>query len=247
MGRHGMTIKEVLFRAEKLVQENSTTILTAVGVSGTITTAYLTGTATFKAAYRIMCAEIEGGHIDTKTKASLVWRLYIPPVVSGTLTIAAIVSAAKINSRRAAALTAAYSLSEKAYSEYKDKVVETLGERKEKKVRDEIAADQVNNHPPQGVVMLGSGDILCCELWTGRYFNSDMEAIRKAVNVINAKLNRDDNATLSDFYDLIGLPNTTSSSYSGWNSDKLLDLNFSTQLHEGKPCLAFEYNYVKPC
>jgi hypothetical protein len=248
MGRYGMTIKEVLFRAEKLVQENSTTILTAVGVSGTITTAYLASKASFKVGYRTAINDDRGiNRPSAKEFVQAYWRLYIPPVASGGLTIVAVISAAKINSRRAAALTAAYSLSEKAYSEYKDKVVETLGERKEKKVRDEIAADQVNNNPPQGVVMLGSGDILCCELWTGRYFNSDMEAIRKAVNVINSKLNRDDNATLSDFYDLIGLPNTTSSSYSGWNSDKLLDLNFSTQLHEGKPCLAFEYNYIKPC
>ena len=40
-----------------LLNENSTTILTGIGVTGTVGTAYLTGRATFKAAHVI--AELE--------------------------------------------------------------------------------------------------------------------------------------------------------------------------------------------
>jgi hypothetical protein len=74
-----------------------------------------------------------------------------------------------------------------------------------------------------------------------------METIRKAVNTINAKMLREDEATLSDFYYLIGLPYTSYSSGTGWRSDKLLELYYSTALNDGGiPCITFEYNYVKP-
>lgn len=241
-------IVDIFNKAERLVQNNSSSILTAFGISGTIGTAYLAGKASFKAAHILNTEELATGkHLEPKDAVKHVWKLYIPAGVSGVATIACIVGVTKISSRRTAAITAAYSLSEKAFSEYKNKVVETLGEKKEKKVRDEVHAAQISNTPPTstGLVLAGTGDVLCCETWTGRYFNSDMETIRKAVNVINAKLNREMEATLSDFYYLIGIPTTSSSSYSGWNSDKLMDLDFSTLLHDGRPCLAFEYNYVK--
>jgi len=241
-------IVDIFNKAERLVQHNSSSILTAFGISGTIGTAYLTGKASFKAAHIIQEEErLTTKKVDPKDAVKKVWKLYIPAGVSGVATIACIVGVSKIGSRRTAAITAAYSLSEKAFTEYKSKVVETLGEKKEKKIRDEVYETKMSNNPPSssGIVLAGTGDVLCCETWTGRYFNSDMETIRKAVNVINAKLNREMEATLSDFYYLIGIPTTSSSSYSGWNSDKLMDLDFSTLLHDGRPCLAFEYNYVK--
>jgi len=231
--------------AERIARENSSSILTALGVTGTVTTAYLTAKATFKAANQIASAETEFGRIENKEKIQLVWKMYIPAGTTGVLTIVCILGAAKINSRRTAALTAAYSLSERAYAEYKEKVIETLGEKKEQKVRDEIAADRIERNPPsQGIILVGSGDVLCYEAYTGRYFNSNMETLRKAQNDINAKLVRENETTLSDFYYMIGIPQTSFSSYSGWKSEKMMDLSFSTLLHDGKPCLSFEYNYV---
>ena len=248
MGRYEVTVKELLLRAEKLTRDNSSTILTALAVSGTITTAYLAAKATFKIGYDKRAGDEAGRHPATpKEYVKKYWRGYIPTAVSGTVTVACIVTASKINSRRAAALTAAYSLSEKAYSEYREKVIETLGEKKEKKVRDELAEARINNNPPpnSNVVLAGTGDVLCCEAWTGRYFLSNMETLRQAVNTVNAKINRENEATLSDFYYLIGLPTTSSSSYSGWTSDKLMKIDPSAILHEGRPCMVFEYNYVK--
>lgn len=241
-------IVDIFNKAERLVQNNSSSILTAFGISGTIGTAYLASKASFKAAHVLSEAEVATGkHLEPKDAIKKVWKLYIPAGASGVITIVCIVGVTKISSRRTAAITAAYSLSEKAFAEYKDKVVETLGEKKEKKVRDELHETQVSNNPPptSGIVLAGTGDVLCCETWTGRYFNSDMETIRRAVNIINAKVNREMEATLSDFYYLIGIPTTSSSSHSGWNSDKLMELDFSTLLYDGRPCLAFEYNYVK--
>lgn len=107
-----------------------------------------------------------------------------------------------------------------------------------------MAESRVTNTPP-GTIIAGSGTVLCCELYTGRYFQSDMQALAKAVNEINAKLNRHDYATLDDFYYEVGLEFTKVSGHTGWDSSRLLELEFSSILHDGKPVLAFDYNYVK--
>lgn len=230
-------------KINQVAKANSPALLTALGASGTITTAYLTGKASFEAAKRL---ETIPPSAKPKEKFELVWDLYIPAGISGVITLSCIVGANHVSSKR---ITAAYSLlniSEKAFSEYKEKVVEVMGNKKEQALRDEIVQDKVRESAPNNVILSGSGTVLCCELLTGRYFNSDMETLRKAQNDINAKLLNDLYATLNDFYWLIGLPQTSYSGQAGWVPEKQLDLLFSTALtDEGRPCLAFEYNYTK--
>lgn len=251
-----MNLHNIVRMTGKALKDNSPSILTAFGVTGTITTAYLASKASFKAAETIrfeqayLASKDKDTHLDYKEKTKLVWKLYIPAAVSGVLTIGCTISSTRIGSRKAAALTAVYSLTEKAFSEYKEKVVETLGENKERAIRDELAQDKVTKNPPphqyREVIISGPGNVLCCELFTGRYFNSDMETIRKAANDVNEKIIHEMYVTLSFFYYLIGLPYTSYSSEIGWDSDRLMELQFSTVLtDDGRPCLAFEYNHTK--
>jgi hypothetical protein len=241
----------LLKKAERLAMANSPSILTALGVSGTITTAYLTAKAAYDSAY-VMVNIRENRDRPKERKAQIreyfaeTWELYIPPVLAGSVTIACIVSANRVGNRRAAAITAAYSLSEKAFTEYRDKVVETFGETKEQKVRDQLAQDKVTNNPPKQMeIAFTGGQVLFLEAFTGRYFISDMEKIRKAQNEVNSIMLKHDYATLSDLYHLIGLANTTFSSGIGWQSDKLLDLYFSTAMSpDDRPCIVIEYNYT---
>jgi hypothetical protein len=73
-----------------------------------------------------------------------------------------------------------------------------------------------------------------------------METLRKSQNDINAKLNAHQYASLSDLYYMIGLPNTSTSDHMGWSADKHLELSFTTVMSEdGRPCLAFDYNYIE--
>lgn len=238
----------------KLIKSNSPEILTAVAVSGVVTTSYLTGKASFAA------ANVIDWHEDNKRtsadpkerfkqRTKLVWKLYIPAGISGVVTVGCIIGSSRANSRRTTAAVTAYSLTEKAFSEYREKVVEQIGKGKEQKIRDEIAQDHISKKPPesQEVIVVGSGHVLCCELFTHRYFRSDMETLRKAQNDINAKIVSDRYVPLDEFYYLVGLSFTTNSGNLGWDSDKLMELQFSTVLTDGgEPCLAFEYNYAKP-
>jgi len=183
-----LSLVKLLRKAEFLLKDNSPAVLTAIGVTGTVTTACLASKASYDAAVvlnaddqKFWVAPVERSN---KEKAKMVWKLYIPTFTSGAVTIACIIAANKIGARKTAAITAAYSLTERAFVEYKDKVVETLGEKKEKGVRDAIVQDRINEKPPS--VVLGTGPVLCCELFTMRYFYSDIETLRKAMNDINA-------------------------------------------------------------
>lgn len=247
-----MTLPELLTKLTKTVKSNSPEILTALGVSGVITTAYLAGKASFKAAGIIASDESVGGVSDVrkenfKRRFHLVWREYIPAGISGVATVACVVGASKANIKRTTAAVTAYSLTERAFSEYKEKVVEQIGKGKEQKIRDEIAQDKVLAKVPGSQIVVGPGYVLCCELFTHRYFRSEMETLRKAENMINGKIVNEMYVTLDEFYELIGLSSTSNSNRIGWDSNKLMKLEFSTVLSEnGEPCLAFDYNYTKP-
>jgi hypothetical protein len=117
------------------------------------------------------------------------------------------------------------------------------------KINDEIAQDQVTNNPSgsKEVIITDGGQFMCYERYTGRYFLSNKETIDRAQNQINYNVVHHLYVCLEEFYDLIGLPYTSESDKIGWESDKLLELVYTTTIsEEGKPCLAFAYNYVKP-
>jgi hypothetical protein len=245
-----MNLVHILKRAEKLAVDNSPAILTAFGIAGVVSTAVLAGKASIKAFMlyedNLTFAEAhQETPPETKDVIRLVWKLYIPAASSGLLTIAAIVGSNHVSTRRATAMAAVYSISEKAFVEYKDKVVERLGEKKEQSFRDEIAQDRVKNNPvnENTVIITDGGEVLCYDHFTGRYFKSSMEAIKKAQNDINYQILHDGYASVSDLFDILGLPVTSYSEEVGWNQDRMLDIAFSTVLSEdNRPCISIDFD-----
>lgn len=257
-----MGIAGLIQKAKFLLNENSGTILTGVGVGGTVATAYLTGRASFKAAHILDDAEKEiekdrnlpedppelqryrNKELSKFEKTRMIWHLYIPPVAVGVTTIGSIIMANRISSKRIAALAVASGISERALQEYKAKVVEKLGERQDQKIRDEIAQDRVNRTPGSEVVIAGDGKVLCMEGLTGRFFESTSERLQRAVNVVNHNLNTQTSlgVSLSDFFQEIGLDPTAYSDSVGWNPDKMVELKISaTVAPDGRPCLVVDY------
>lgn len=232
--------------SEKFIADNSPTILTTIGVAGTVSTAILTGKASLIAARHLDSCDIneDGSELTVKQKTQEIWKLYIPAVCVGTIAVTSIILANRIGSRRAAAIATAYTISEKAFSDYKSKVMEVVGDKTEQAIRDNLAQDEVAQNPPSNqVLMLGSGDVLCYETLTGRYFQSTMETLKQAENSINYQILNDGYASLTDFYNLLGLARTNLSEELGWNLDKLLELRFSSVLSENnQPCLSIEFS-----
>lgn len=223
------------------VKDNSSIILTVGAGAGVISTAYLAAKAGFQTAHKL---ESEDPRMELRDRARLVWKLYIPTGAAAATTIILIAGVKRVDGRKTLAAQAALAVSQRAYESYRAQIVEELGEKKDQTILAKVAEKRINENPPTTIIA-GSGTVLCCELFTGRYFYSDMEALNRAINEINAKLLRNDYATLDDLYYILGLENTAVSGQTGWESGKLLELEFSAVLSQGKPCVAFDYNYVK--
>lgn len=244
---------EIARRTARFVTDKSPTILTAVGVVGAVTTAYLAGKASFEAADMIRLKEADDtlrGVVITdrnermKQRLELVWRLYIPPVTLGTLTVASIIAANHIGGRRAAGLATAYAISERALEQYQEKVVEKIGERKEQQIRDEIIQDRVNDTFTEGIEIFGdpTGD-LCVDKFSLHYFRSTAEKIQAAVNDFNYQLLRENFASLADFYEHLNIPIAAYSEQIGWDAEEgLLEIRIGAAVTPAnKPCLAVEF------
>lgn len=250
-----MNLMRYFKAAEKFTVDNSPLILTGFGAAGVITTAVLTGKATIKAYELVQDTPSDVlpyaddlGNISKTDVVKLVWPLYIPPVCSGVLAVTCIICANRIGTRRAAAMAAAYTVSEKAFEEYREKIVEKLGANKERQARDEVAQDRVNANPVgrTEVIVTGGGNVLCYDMYTGRYFQSDMETIKQAQNNLNHHILNNVYASLNDFYDMIGLSRIKTGDEIGWNSDKLMEIYFSTTMSDDqKPCIAIDFS-VEP-
>lgn len=235
-----MELSHIQSQANAFLNNNSTTILTSVGVTGTVATAVLTGKATLKCSHIL---DDSVGEFTTKEKFQACWQEYIPACGVGTLTISSIVLANRLSSRKAAALAAAYGISEKAFAEYKDKVVEKLGENKERKVRDEIAQDRVSNAPvSKEVIITDGGEVLCFDIFSGRYFKSTVENIKQGANKVNEDIINHMYASLSSFYDALDIPPNGVSDNVGWKSDNLIEIQFSTVMSpDNRPCVAIDF------
>lgn len=238
--------------ANKL-SEHSPEILTGIGITGLLSTTVLAVKATPKA-LRLIDEKKEECDTDELTNMEVIktcWKCYIPAAVTASVSVACIIGANTVNSKRNAVLATAYKLSESAFSEYKEKVIETIGEKKEEEVRDKIAKDRIERNPVNNneVIITGKGDVLCYDVVSGRYFKSDVDKIRKAENTLNKKLMNDMYCSLNEFYDLIGLPFTQMGFDLGWNvNDSLVEIEFSTQLSEDDtPCVVIQYSVLPKC
>lgn len=222
------------------LKRNSSTIFTVGAGAGVLTTAYLASVAGYRAAHRL---ESEDPYMDIRERAILVWRLYIPTAGAAAATIICLAGAKRVDASKILASQTALAVSQRAYEGYRAQVIEELGDKKDKLFRANVAEKEINKLPLPAIVV-GQGKVMCCELYTGRFFESSMEALSRAVNDLNAGLVRHDYATLDEFYYLVHLGSTSASSKMGWKASRLVELEYSSILHGDTPCLAFDYNYL---
>lgn len=237
-------VTDVTSRLYKSMARNSPKLLALAGIAG-FATAIVWGIRATPKAMTLVEEKKKEVKKETLTPAEYVaatWRCYMPVTALGILSATAIIMGQKVSARRNAALATAYSLSEAALKEYQDKVTETIGERKEQKIRDSIAEDKIKANPVNNseVIITGKGESLCYDAISGRYFKGDIEKIRRAENKLNKELLQEMYISLNDYYYEIGLPGIDSIGDDiGWNvNDGLIEFEYSSQLTEdGTPCL----------
>lgn len=182
-----------------------------------------------------------------------VWPCYIPSALAFAFATGCAIGSQSIHVKRNAALATAYKISETALVEYRDKVIETIGEKKEQTVRDKVAQEQINKNPVKQseVIITGKGTSLCLEPFTHRYFEADIDNIRRAENKLNKQMLQSicGSTSLNDFYVEIGLePVDEAIGYTlGWNAENPIDIDIRPGITpDERPCLVIgHYNPPK--
>ena len=259
-------VQKLFKMVERFTKKKGPEILTGLGIAGMITTTVLAVKATPKVmeliedekkaqARKLREEAIKNGDdcyapvekLKPLEVVKVAWKPYVPAVMIGMASIGCIIGANTVHVRRHAALYSAYKLSETALTEYKEKVVETIGEKKEKEVRDKVAQEKLDNNPvsKSEIIMTGRGESLFYDPLSDRYFMSDIETIRRIINDINYAMGFGSEmyVSLSEVYDELGLKHTKISDRIGWNiTDGQVEADFSSKIaDDGRPCIVLDW------
>lgn len=267
-------VTKLFKNVQQIASRRSPEILIGIGIAGMITTTVLAVKATPKA-MELMRAEKRRKNKDSTIifdeakstyrghgkqpyccKLSLfetvktTWKCYIPAVSTGIVSAACLIGAQSVNARRNAALATAYKLSETAFTEYKDKVVETIGEKKEQAIKDKITQEKLEKNPVSSneVIMTEKGNTLCFDPLSARYFLSDIDQIKRVEYALNEMMFVTDYVSVNDLYDELGLAHTSVGDDLGWclHRDGKAKFDFSARIaDDGRPCLVLDY-WVAP-
>ncbi|MBR5862199.1 MAG: hypothetical protein IKZ08_02620 [Bacteroidales bacterium] len=246
-----LSLADIAKSIRATLSKHSPEILTGIGIAGMITTTVLAVGATPKAMALIDEYKQEED-LDELTPLETVktcWKCYIPAVATGVVSTVCLIGASSVHTRRNAALATAYNLSQAALTEYKDAVVDTIGEKKERAVRERAATRAVSSNPvnEEDVIITGRGNTLCYDRVFGRYFRSSREVIERGMNAVNRQIVSGDMfASLNDFYDELELPHIDIGDVLGWNLDDgeiTVDFDYDGS-HNGEPTLVIHYNVV---
>ena len=240
-------VSKLLKKGQIFFVKHEPGILTGIGIGGMFIAIGFAVSATPKA-LELMEEKKRQEQIEKLTPIETVkttWKCYIPAALSAGLSTACLIGANSVSAQRNAALAAAYALSESTLKEYQDKVVETIGEKKELEVRDAIAQDRVDKNPVVNteVVVTGRGDALCYEPITKRYFYSDIEKIRRIENDLNRDMRDEMYIPFNDWLYELGLSGDDYGDDKGWNIDRgyIETRMVPTIADDGRPCLAIDY------
>lgn len=235
--------------------QKSPTILLSIGITGMASATVMAILATPEAMKSI--EEYKKKHKLEKLTpwqtVQAVWKHYILTLATTVASAGCLIGGNRISDKRIAALATAYGISETALKEYKDKVVETVGEQKEKTIREAIAKDHLKENPPPRnlpSIISGNDESLCFDTVSNQYFRSSVNKIKKIENEINRRLRDEMFIPLNDFYYELGLPKMGTGDDVGWSIDKgYLEVFLSydrapDERHLDEACVILSYSIV---
>lgn len=260
---------DIIRNTQKAMSRRSPEILTGVGIAGVIMTVIFTVEATRTATAlveeekkkKMEEAKETGGEVveevelTTMELVKTTWKPFVPVVVTCGVSISCIIGINSVHIRRYlannAAWATAYQLSANAMSDYRAKVIETIGEKKEKPIHEAFVKEQVEKEFTENKVVTakpvaGGNMVLFYDEKFGQTFYATPEQIDAAVNSFNDMLNSCQYGSLNEFYDNIdGARRIGIGDSLGWNRsrDGLLTVlrDEISVTPNGCPCFVLTY------
>lgn len=265
--------KKTINEVKKTLDHNSPTILTCLAVAGLIATgitAYRMASTADEIIARKKKELDETEPNETEKKKEIVIQaakelapVVLPTVLMGSATAACIIGSNHASKKKIAVLSTAYTLSEKTVKSLNEKMVEVVGEKKTSDIKDAIIKDTIGAAPEElanankeeidpKVVSANTPmarDVLCKDIYSGRFFWSTYEKIQIAINRLSSDCQTEMWIGLNDLYSEpeINLENVPMGDDLGWNVDDLdrgqLPIEIRALLtDDGYPCLCLDYD-----
>lgn len=242
------------------VEKHSPEILMGVGVIGVVTTTVMACKATMKLndildeckETREKIVEVESNpeyqekytqedakkdlainYIQTGVKVA---KLYAPSVALGTLSITCLLASHNVMQKRNAALSAAYLTVDKSFKEYKQRVIDRVGEEVEKEIRYGIKAEEVlttiENEDGTETTVTETIKTMNPDLYSdyARFFDEsspywqkdpeyNLMFLKAQQQYANDLLRAKGRLFLNDVYDMLGIDKTKAGQIVGWVYD----------------------------
>ncbi|MCD8372122.1 MAG: DUF6353 family protein [Clostridia bacterium] len=197
------------------LKRNSSAVLTVLSSIGVVGTAVLSGRATYNA---FDCLKKEERQDELKSKKiRRIIPYYIPTILTGSVTIACIVSTYILDKRQQKCLTAAYALVSESYRDYRDKAKELYSDDADDEIFKSIASE---NFPDWKIP---EGKDIFYDTYSKRYFVSKMEDVLYAIYHFNRNFQLRGIASINEFYDFLCIEKIKSGNLVGYNWHELAE------------------------
>lgn len=256
-------IVALIQKGARFAEEHQREIMLGGAIAGTIITAVTAWKAGIKAdkiiaSYKEQLSDLESEGLNEdefkERKKDITWNtmkqlapVVAPPVVAASGTIVSVVGGYKVASTQIATLSALYNMSEKALTEYQDKAKDLFGEKKAIELKDAVNEEKVKANPPiNDIIHTGHGNVLCYDAYSGRYFYSSPEFIKKVFNELNMRLMSEYYISLNELYSDLELKPIKLGSDIGFALDDGLididDLFTVIKTDDDMPCLVLDFD-----
>ncbi len=233
----------------KVVEQNDASILAGLGIAGMIASVGLA----IKEGPKIhkILEESKEKELTPLETAKELAPAVLPVAAVTTASALCVVGSNVKSARKYAALSAVYNITESRAREWADKTKEVVGEKNFEKIHDAICEDKVKASYPNGgiedgteVIITGHGNTLCYESFTGKYFRSNPEHIRKVINDMNQKMFSENYVTYNEMLSEFGLDRCKYGEQFGWNIENgQIEPWFSSMLtDDNQPVLCIDFN-----
>lgn len=250
--RSKMGLRESLRSFQLSTSKRSDTILMGLGIVGLFLTVYTAHQDTVKAENHMLdYADFPHEDLSPKERLEITWKDYIPTAISFVGTAACIVGSHYCSVKQKEALSSAYLLSQTTLQEYQRRVVERIGESKEREIRAETLKEVSKSHGQLysdgglvgEVIDTGHGNTLFYDVPGDRYFKSSITYIKSIVNDLNFEVRTEMYFDWNDIYSRLDLPYMKYGSEMIFDVDHPLDIKFTPELmDDGQVRILIDYD-----
>lgn len=223
------------------IKRNNTKILTAIEIGATVYAVY----RAFKDGPRFKqrLEELNEAGASFGEKVLGLAPIAAPAVISAGASVVTAIINEKSTSEKVAKLTTsvesittAYNISQNVNRRIEEKARTMIGDEAVDNIQRAAISDKIRSDVSSGgvqIISTGHGNDLFYDDWSGRYFQSDVNFVKKVVNDCNFQLTNELQISLNEFYADLGLPTIGGGEATGWNTDfGLIDIRFISDLDE---------------